>query len=211
MATTPTAPVLLSPDDFINPNYVIEQPGRNDYMVVTLMEGLQMFRGDHVGKKIPSGKVPVFFADAMSAYIYTRGDSKKLSAYVVKTQPKLFVLSYKNILKLIDDETHLEEEEKAALEQFLQVDVDRKIPYIVPVGFLKKEDALGDHKLYLNRRILNIVCRLGYDGWIAMPDTLVQRNMDARHYKETGELRFKLNPYNPEIAICNWATFLDAV
>ena len=211
MATTPTAPVLLSPDDFINPNYVIEQPGRNDYMVVTLMEGLQMFRGDHVGKKIPSGKVPVFFADAMSAYIYTRGDSKKLSAYVVKTQPKLFVLSYKNILKLIDDETHLEEEEKTALEQFLQVDVDRKIPYIVPVGFLKKEDALGDHKLYLNRRILNIVCRLGYDGWIAMPDTLVQRNMDARHYKETGELRFKLNPYNPEIAICNWATFLDAV
>ena len=210
MATTPTAPVLLSPDDFINPNYVIEQPGRNDYMVVTLMEGLQMFRGDHTGKKIPSGKVPAFFADAMSAYIYTRGDSKKLSAYVVKKQPKLFVLSYKNILKLID-ETRLEEEEKAALEQFLQVDADRKIPFIVPVGFLKKEDAMGEHKLYLNRRILNIVCRLGYDGWIAMPDTLIQRNMDARHYKETGQLRFKLNPYNPEIAICIWATFLDAV
>ena len=211
MATTPTAPVLLSPDDFINPNYVIEQPGRNDYMVVTLMEGLQMFRGDHMGKKIPSGKVPVFFADAMSAYIYTRGDSTKLSAYVVTRQPKLFVLSYKNILKLIEEESRLEEEEKAALEQFFQVDVDRKIPFIVPVGFLKKEDALGEHKLYLNRRILNIVCRLGYDGWIAMPDTLVQRNLDAQHYKATGEVRFKLNSYNPEIAICKWATFLAAV
>lgn len=169
-----------------------------------------MFRGDHMGKKIPSGKVPVFFADAMSAYIYTRGDSTKLSAYVVTRQPKLFVLSYKNILKLIEEESRLEEEEKAALEQFFQVDVDRKIPFIVPVGFLKKEDALGEHKLYLNRRILNIVCRLGYDGWIAMPDTLVQRNLDAQHYKATGEVRFKLNPYNPEIAICKWATFLAA-
>ena len=170
-----------------------------------------MFRGDHMGKKIPSGKVPVFFADAMSAYIYTRGDSTKLSAYVVTRQPKLFVLSYKNILKLIEEESRLEEEEKAALEQFFQVDVDRKIPFIVPVGFLKKEDALGEHKLYLNRRILNIVCRLGYDGWIAMPDTLVQRNLDAQHYKATGEVRFKLNSYNPEIAICKWATFLAAV
>ena len=210
MATTPTAPALLSPDDFTNPAYIIEQPGRNDYLVVTLLEGLQMFRGDHKGKKIPSGKVPVFFADAMSAYIYTRGDSKKLSAYVVKRAPKLFVLSYKNILKLID-EPRLEEDETAALEQFLQVDVDRKIPFIVPVGFLKKEDATGEHPLYLNRRILNIVCRLGYDGWIAMPDTLVQRNMDTKYYQETGQLRFKLNPYNPEIAICNWATFMDAV
>jgi len=210
MATTPTAPALLSPDDFTNPAYIIEQPGRNDYLVVTLLEGLQMFRGDHKGKKIPSGKVPVFFADAMSAYIYTRGDSKKLSAYVVKRAPKLFVLSYKNILKLID-ETRLEEDETAALEQFLQVDVDQKIPFIVPVGFLKKEDATGEHPLYLNRRILNIVCRLGYDGWIAMPDTLVQRNMDTKYYQETGQLRFKLNPYNPEIAICNWATFMDAM
>ena len=210
MATTPTAPALLSPDDFTNPNYVIEQPGRNTYQVVTLMEGLQMFRGDHKGKKIPSGKVPVFFADAMSAYIYTRGDSKKLSAYVIKRAPKLFVLSYKNILKLID-ETLLEDDETAALEQFFQVDIQQKIPFIVPVGFLKKEDATGEHPLYLNRRILNIVCRLGYDGWIAMPDTLIQRNMDTQYYKETGQLRFKLNPYNPEIAICNWATFMDAV
>jgi len=210
MATTPTAPALLSPDDFTNPNYVIEQPGRNTYQVVTLMEGLQMFRGDHKGKKIPSGKVPVFFADAMSAYIYTRGDSKKLSAYVIKRAPKLFVLSYKSILKLIE-EAHLEDDERAALEQFFQVDLQQKIPFIVPVGFLKKEDAMEEHPLYLNRRILNIVCRLGYDGWIAMPDTLIQRNMDTKYYQETGQLRFKLNPYNPEIAICNWATFMDAV
>jgi hypothetical protein len=209
--TSPTAPVLMSPDDFANPAYIIEQPGRDIYQVTTLMEGLQIFRGDHMGKKVPSGRVPVFFADAMSAYIYTRGDSKKLSAYVVKKQPKLFVLSYKNILKMIEEETRLEGDEAAALEHFFQIDVDQKIPYIVPVGFLKKENATGEHKLYLNRRILNIVCRLGYDGWIAMPDTLIQRNMDIQYYQETGKMRFRLNPYNPEIAICNWSAILDPI
>ena len=209
--TTPTSPTLLSPDDFKNPAYIIEQPGRNQkYVVTTLLHDLQLFRGDHEGKRRPSTAVPAYFADATSAYIYTRGDPDKLSAYKVIKQPKLFVLSYKNILNLSEEE-ELEPDEKAALDMYFQIDLEKKIPYIVPIGFLKRENAMGEHKLYLNRRILTIVCRLGYDGWIAMPNTLLQRNMDARHYQQTGELRFNYNPYNPEIAICHWQQFLEAI
>ena len=166
-----------------------------------------MFRGDHEKKRpIPSGAVPVFFADAASAYIYTRGDGSKLSMFRVTNKPKLFVLSYKNLVKMFDDE-RLDEEEKLSLEAFLK---PGSPPYIIPVDFLKREDAVAEHKLYLNRRILNIVCRLGFDGWIAFPDTLAQRNMDIPYYKVTGKMRFRLNPYNSEIAICHWATFLEA-
>jgi hypothetical protein len=129
--------------------------------------------------------------------------------FKVVEQPKLFCLSYKNLVNLMKD-SRLTDEDREALHQYVNVEKGLP-PYIIPIGFLKKMNMMGEHKLYLNRRILNLVCRLGFDGWIAMPDTLLQRNMDAKHYQATGEIQYRLNPYNPEIAICKWDRFLEQI
>jgi hypothetical protein len=44
-----------------------------------------------------------------------------------------------------------------------------------------------------------------------LPDTLLQRNLDTAHYKRSGKIRYVLNPYDPEIALCDWTEFLDEI
>jgi len=200
--------MLQEAEDYNNSELIIPLDKEYNYQRFTIKIGTQIFRGDHDKKMLPSKEVPAFFTDVISAMIYTRGDSDKLSGFTIKKQPVLFHLSYENLLELFDNDTRLGKEEKDALDKYLNVAEDSP-PYIIPVEFFKKENAVGEHKLYLNRRILNIVCRLGYDGWIALPDTLLQRNLDTQYYRETGKMRFKLNIYNPEIALCNWDLFLE--
>lgn len=178
------------------------------YRCYTLPVGLSIYRGESGGRKEPGSEVPAFFSDMVSAAIYTRGNPANLFAYKVHKSPNLFELSYFNLAKLYEEEERLTLEERQALDMYLQV-ADSETPYIVPVAFLKKENLEGEHKLYLNRRIINIVCRLGYDGWIAMPESLLQRNMDTQYYAQTGQVRFKLNLYNPEIALCKWDDFVE--
>ena len=181
------------------------------FATLTLNIDLVVFRGDHTQKKVPSGKHPVFFGDKQSAMIYTRGAPEKLSSYKVVNQPNLFHLSYENLADLFSYE-ELTADEMAALEMYLQIGETADgtpFPYIVPVGYLKGKENF-DAKLYLNRRILNLVCRLGYDGWIALPDEIIQRNL-VSFDKETGEMTYKFNPFNPEIAICHWDRFLTPI
>ena len=208
MSTTPKEIVLQEPEDFENKSFVIPQPGRNSkYTVMTLMKGLILFRGEHTERREPGREVPAFFADLVSASIYTRGDPDRLFGFRVKKAPKLFLLSYSNLARLLEDD-RLTAEELEILNQYLQVEEDLP-PYIVPISFYKKADAEGENKLYLNRRVINLICRLGYDGWVVMPESVIQRNLDARHYKETGQMRYTLNPYNPEVAVCSWNNFLE--
>lgn len=207
MSTTPVELLLQEPADYNKPSLIISQPGRNTtYAIKTLQRGLVLFRGEHTDRREPGREVPAYFSDMVSANIYTRGDPTRLFAFRVKRAPKLIELSYKTLVNLMDDD-RLTDEERAVLDQYLQIDGD--IPYIVPVGFFKREDAEGEHALYLNRRVLNLICRLGYDGWIVLPESVIQRNLDTAYYKETGKLRYRLNPYNPEIALCRWAEFLE--
>jgi len=200
--------ILNTPDDYDSIIQRVEP--MNEYDLFTIQKGSVIFRGDHEQKKTPTGSYPTFFADRTSALIYTRGDPEKLSTYVFKKQPKLFHLSYKNILNLIYD-PQLNGDEKAAINQYLQATEDEDgeiIPYIIPIKYLKGEENIKA-KLYLNRRILNLVCRLGFNGWIAMPNELIQRNLVGFDEKEKPQ--YRLNPYNPEIAICKWSEFLDSL
>ena len=199
--------MLQEAEDYNNKEIIIPLKKNSEYSVFTIKLGTQIFRGDEK-KTLPSKEVPAFFSDVVSASIYTRGDHNKLSGFIVKKEPMLFQLSYENLINLFDNDERLEKEERLSLDKYLNVSHDSP-PYIIPVDFLKKENSEGEHKLYLNRRILNIICRLGYDGWVALPDTLLQRNLDTNHYKKTGIISYKLNIYNPEIAICTWDLFLD--
>ena len=176
--------MLQEADDFLNTDIII--PLRNSkYDTVTIKKGTMIFRGDYEEKKPISKDLPAFFSDIITATIFTRGRSEYLYGFKVIREPTLFHLSYKNLHKLKTDKS-LHEEELKALDKYIG-------PFINPIDFLNPEDA---PKLYLNRRILQIVCRLGYDGWLAYPESLKQR------------LQGKYSFYNPEIALCDWSNFL---
>jgi len=199
--------ILNLPEDYARPDIIKPNASAGAYTTLTVSVGSVLFRGDHTQKKIPSGRYPVFFGDKQSATIYTRGAPEKLSSYKVIREPNLFHLSYQNLVELLEDPT-LSEEEAASVGMYLNITEDddgNMIPYIIPVAFLKGKENI-EANLYLNRRILNLVCRLGYDGWIALPDEIVQRNMFGVNAE--GKPKYRLNPYNPEIAICHWNTFL---
>ena len=196
--------------DFLNETTIIPTKNETPYKTYTIKQGIKLFRGESASNKIPSTEFPAFFSDIISASIYTRGVKENLHIYEVIKQPNLFHLSYENLIDLFDNDKRLTEEERQALDNYVQVS-ENSPPYIIPVMFLKKENAAGEFPLYLNRRIINLICRLGYDGWVALPETLLQRNLDSAHYRETGIMKYKLNFYNPEIALCKWDKFLKAV
>ena len=202
--------MLHEGDDFLNKSIIIPTKNDTQYLTYTIKKGTKVFRGETSSGKKPSKESPAFFADIISASIYSRGVKENLNIYEVTKQPNLFLLSYENLINLFDNDKRLTDEERLALDNYVQIKDDLP-PFIVPVIFLKKENSTGEFPLYLNRRIINLICRLGYDGWIALPETLIQRNLDTIHYKNTGIMRFKINYYNPEIALCEWDSFLKAV
>ena len=197
----------MIPDEYFTKG-LIKKIASKTYKTLTVKPGTVVFRGDFTEKKIPSGKYPVFFGDKKSALIYTRGAPEKLSAYKFTKAPNLFNLCYENLVELLTDET-LNEDEQAAIGMYLNMGVNSEgteFPYIIPVEFLKGKENMNA-KLYLNRRILNMICRMGYDGWLCLPGQIIQRNLVG--FSENGERQYKFNPYNPEIAVCNWATFME--
>jgi len=145
--------------------------------------GVTIYRGDKIMKKQnahDSAGVPVFFADKKHALVYTPDyDPKYLKEFTFKKMPTLFVLSYNN-LDVLKKDVRLTAEERDALNLYYNTNnVDK---YIWPVGYLHKEDAFLQHKLYLNRRIANILCRLGFDGWVSEKGTLKQKNLNSTYY-----------------------------
>lgn len=206
--TKNTGMTLLLPEEYFT-KALIKRGTTEIYKTLTVKPGTIVFRGDFTEKKIPSGKYPVFFGDKKSALIYTRGSPEKLSAYKFTKSPKLFDLCYENLVEMITDET-LTEEEHAALEMYLNMGINSegtKFPYIIPVEFLKGKENMNA-KLYLNRRILNMICRKGYDGWLCLPGQIIQRNLVG--FSKNGERKYRFNPYNPEIALCHWEKFMES-
>ena len=195
--------------DFLDESVIIPIYNDDPYKTYTIKIGTKIFRGESASGKIPSTEFPAFYSDIISASIYTRGVKTNLHIYEVIKQPNLFHLSYENLINLFENDKRLSEEERSALDNYVQVS-ETNPPYIIPVMFLKKENAEGEFPLYLNRRIINLICRLGYDGWVSLPETLLQRNLDTVYYKKTGIMKFNLNFYNPEIALCKWDLFLKA-
>lgn len=179
----------------------------SEYELLALKKGGLWYHGSRTNA--PSTAVPAFFSDLSGASIYAGHNRKKIATYRVKEKARLFVLSYKNLATMLDD-PRLTEEEVLTLDRYLQIQ-ERGPPYIIPIDFLKRENIEGEHKLYLNRRMANLICRLGYDGWIAFPGTLLQRAIDKLHLQETGKIRFYLADYNLELMLCKWNLFLEPV
>ncbi len=162
---------------------------------IVVPEGSQLYRGDYKGPTTPANTVPAFFANRTSALVYTRTlKNAGLTSYTVKRPIRLLHLNL-NSAKDFYFHPRVSEEDRSYIRMWYKAD----IPAVVPVLPLGKPDAEG-HMPYLNRRIAEIVCRMGLDGWIVLPWNPAKR----RGLLDFSILRKQTREYTPEVMLCRW-------
>lgn len=221
---------FVGPEVFTKENLpVVNEDG---YDVVSLPSGSTLYRADSGGATTPSEGVPVFFGDKKSIAPYMRGNPDSVSSYTTTSAKKLFVLSYPNLVAMIRDE-EMPDNVKDFLTEFYLLHGDvtpEQWEKLATQGFVpaKKEDSFlflapsmrlaplkeGEYPVYANRVFADIVCQIGFEGWIALPGTMIQRNVDLAYYKgnqqqlaaddRMGAIRHTYNVYAPEIVLCDW-------
>jgi hypothetical protein len=193
---------------------VEDHPGK---VGLTLKLGSILSRNDRSGAKEPSTEVPAFFGDSQSIRIYGANHENPTSRYRVVKQPRLFILDGIHLIAMFKRAFGpITKEDELTIMAYISPPLNEKTTYppgfdeehdlvIQPTGFVTRED-LENYKahgkgLYVNRKMANLVCRLGFDGWVALPGDLYQwvpsRNTVAR--------------YAPEIMLCKWDTFMERI
>lgn len=204
--------------DFTGPGLYekLKRYREGNFIYTVLPKGSTIYRADATGKTSPSEGVPNFFSDKVSIRPYTgnKGEAA-ISTYTTTEGAKLFVMTYGNICRLATTHPfiHLfvtqcylgKKRDSEGKEEFL---------YLTPTESLE----YGNPRNYANRKFAEIVCASGFDGWVAFPGELKQRNLDPMYNKANIELlkehiskdevKYVYNDYAPEIVICDWSKFM---
>lgn len=187
-----------------------------------------------------STKVPLFLGDLQSIRIYARippgspnVDPRAISRYIFKGRPTLFEMSAANLEKLLS-EPDIEPQfkdyyfayvkpsqfPKAAEQPPADLIVDAMNPplakgYPVVTPNLQSLDPKLP-SIYFNRMLAEILCKKGFDGWVLLPGTLLQRfplrsyAMNPLQYAKdmnSRSIKFFYTPHPPEVMICKWDSF----
>lgn len=191
-----------------------------------------------------SKDVPMFVSDLDSIRIYTMippgsgaMDPATVSRYTLTKHPTLFDMTPENIERLLADPKVQADPGLAALKQwyFVRADLTQAPPTKIPptlkdlvtAGVVTGTETAypvltpnlqppsGGASLYLNRSLSTLLCTLGFDGWVVMPGTFLQRfpireyMADPRSYAAdfaAGTVKFFYTPYRPEVMLCKWDT-----
>lgn len=165
----------------------------------------------------PSKDVPIFFGDLELAgrYSVARDDYQKsiqtktrlrspISSYETTKDVTLFVMNESNFMKLAsvqknaDDKTFVEKHYilpklgAKGVDKIKEMAVDKDTTVIQP--YVSIGPQLSKYPLYSNRKLAQLVCAAGFDGWVVFPMTLIQTIGDA------------VGLYDPEIMICAWTS-----
>jgi hypothetical protein len=161
---------------------------------IILPAGAELYRADHGGAKEPGANVPAFFTNRGSTRVYTHGAKGTLSQYVVKKPARLFHMSLDSLDKRMIGSyaDKLTDEDLEVFMNYIEHDDLGFTQYVNPSGFTATDldeykSGKVTHPNYLNRRMAEIVCRLGFDGWIVKPYTV-----DERTGAGTGLIQFSM-------------------
>lgn len=181
-----------------------------------------MYRADHTGARLASTDEAVFLSDKESIQPYTRGKANTISSYTTTKDVSLLELSFPTLMLMLKDQGISPDIKAFLMEHYIgmaQLTPDQherlksqgymgppKVAFVIPATPLAGS--------YTNRILTDIVCSLGYDGWIVMPSSLVQRNVDMTYYASnmdslpndlrSGSVRYVYNMYVPEVMFCKW-------
>jgi hypothetical protein len=160
-----------------------------------LPRGSVIHRYDEAGAAPISNAVPAFFGNKTTYAPYGRGRANALSSYSVKKDIILLNLNLDNLLTIAQT---LDGEEEDIMALYLRQRDNRF--YVLPT--LPVEGGS-----YLNRVIANMICSMGFNGWVVKPLDPAKRE-GLRQYSI---LRREIVPYDPEILLCNWRRYLDVI
>ncbi len=192
--------------DFLTPNIYgmlekgipmrIEKMGRVfELPTLIIPVGSTVYRADAGGAKSPSNSVPAFFSNDQSITVYKRGNDRNVSKYRTTRDVRLFLMTIQSLKVLFAFHPDLTPDDKQYMMIYLQKQSEGAVLPIYPTG-----------DRYLNRTIANIVCRLGFDGWIVQP--FVEGKSGMLNYSM---LRDNILPYKPEVMICRWTECMERI
>jgi hypothetical protein len=169
---------------------------------VVIPKGAIFHRADHEGAREPSNAVPAFFGNRETIRPYAREKGEEAySSYRVKSDMRLFEMGLNSVYDLFFHPS-LNDTER----QIIQMYVDPDEGYVIPTELTGNAGPTG-HIPYLNRDMANIVCRLGFDGWIVFPFHFEKRKGLLEYSLHHEEVR----KYPPEILVCNWKTHMERI
>jgi hypothetical protein len=148
-----------------------------------------------------------FFGNKASVGIYGAKNDKNISKYRVKKAMRLLELNMNSAYDLQASliahmpDGFLTEDEMELVYIWRDLETNAIRPTI-PIG---PKDTQG-YIPYLNRFMADLVCRLGFDGWIAFPFDPSKRQGLIQLSLQHG-----LIPYSSEIMVCAWAEHMDRV
>jgi hypothetical protein len=181
--------------------------GKSAYMqkeitTLVLPAGSVIHRHDHAGATAPSEAMPAFFGNIRSTALYSRGNPEALSSYRIKRDVVLMNMNVGNLLTVAQS---LDGEDEEVMGQYLQQGEDGRW-FVIPTIPVGRPNAAG-HIPYLNRRIADIVCAMGFDGWVVKP-----LNSEKREgLRQFSLVRGGLVPYAPEILLCRWSEVAERI
>ena len=233
--------------DFVAPEVFDKLPKATEkgpYTVLTLPPESILYRADEEGKRDPSKDVPIFFTDKRTLTPYMRGKSEAetVSSYKTTKPIELFELTFPNLLAMLKDpEVHevikdfiatvyigslkLTDEQWAKLKSQglnskLEAPPETPVPFVIPAQRLPGPPD-SPYPNYTNRQLAEFLCAMGFAGWIAMPGTVIQRNLNTSYYAgdmaklsadvQAGTLQYNYNVYQPEIVLCDWTAVATRV
>lgn len=221
--------------------------------VCTLPAGSILHRFDKGGAVEPSKNVPIFFGNKSSVSFYSgKKNAAEINAtrssYRLKRPARLLHINTESLPRI--EQLQLTPEEAEFMQVYYRLgNVQNsqgqyvKIPLITPAlpyGTIAEIRRSARDKSF-NRRFAEIVCRLGFDGWVIKtlnadkqegviqitggipqlrsPDgTVVTMDKLATLSREQGlaaraiaPLKGNLSAMPPEIVICRWDVFMDRI
>ena len=160
----------------------------------------------------PGWNSPLFMSDLESIAPY-RNSGRALMRGITKKNLVLFILEMDNIVKILG-ELYGKSDKPELFAEFItgylvKSNDSLEMPDAIipaqrpPPEFAEKFYPGMRHFAYNNRIFAELICSAGYDGWISFPEnSLKQRNLDVAEFRKSGELKYKYNPYAPEVVIC---------
>ena len=219
---------FTTPDAFRNVMVNVDiLGGRVEINVALIQKNTILYRAGSVNARAtdesePGWNSPLFMSDLESIGPY-KNSGRTVMRGITKKNLILFILEMDNIQKIIPELERMftssgNAEQKRQVRQMIN---EFKEGYLVKSNkSLKKPDSIFPAQRappglagmffpdlpsfgYNNRIFAELICRAGYDGWISFPGSgLNQRNIDMAEYKESGQIKYKYNPYIPEVVIC---------
>jgi hypothetical protein len=226
--------------------------------ICTLPVGSEIHRYDKEGAVDPyisksNETVPIFFGNKSSVLFYSGKTTEAeinatRSSYRLKRPARLLHINtyaMKHFLNLLTPEDAVFFNDYCRIAKFPNSNGTLvEMPLIVPaepygtVAEIRKQDK--DKRKPFNRRFAEIICNLGFDGWIVKPfnpdrqegvaqithgakrlrlpdDTVVFENKEALKIPNILQARYiaplegRISPMPPEIVICRWDVFMDRI